>query len=432
MPYDVFGFLLADIIFLISFVILVVRGFMTRVAWGFIVLLAPFGIVAFSIKHWSEVGKYFILYLVSFAACVALVFMSPTMIALYVRSRPVTASLFKAVNPSAYEESQKLPIANHGQPQASPTPREVRDLAENEAPLSATPPPDPNSTPRGEYVKHARALNILYQQLNAERPKLKPGSPAVAAFNAKAAHYQQGLASLDEEKKRLDALDHASNLNAEAAAALGSLQTSANTGDYEAFAATLKKSLSDHRQTPVFPQIVAFARVTLQQTTPEKVAAALQNKAGGAARAEFDKTTRQVQGIVNQTPPIVVPPPGSTEVYKYGYHPGASKPDYNNDNLIGTREIWKGEYAYIDGVPGVFYRSADCEFNPQTKYFYLSRTVPKKRLSDAEYKELTRLYHLLGQQEKAMADAPPPAEEAKQVSSELDDLRKQLGGYAMK
>ena len=432
MPYDVFGFLLADAILLLAFAILVVRGFMTRVAWGFIVLLAPFGIVVFSIKHWSEVGKYFILYMVSLVACVALVFMSPTMIALYVRARPKTADLFKAVNPSAYEESQKLPIANHDQPKAAPTPREVRDLAENEAPLSATPPPDPNLAPRTAYAKHAKELNTLYQQLNAERPKLKPGSPAVTAFNAKAARYQAGLASLAEEKTRLDALDHASNLNAEAAAALASLQTSAATGDYEAFAATLRKSLTDHRQTPSFPGIVACARATLQQATPDKVAAALQSKAGGAARAEFDKTTRQIQGIVNQAPQIVVPPPGSTEVYKYGFHPGANKPDYNAENLIGTREIWKGDYAYLDGAPGVFYRSADCEFNPQTKYFYLSRTVAKKRLSDAEYKELTRLYHLLGQQEKAMADAPTPAKEAEQVSDDLAKLKEQLDGYAMK
>ena len=104
----------------------------------------------------------------------------------------------------------------------------------------------------------------------------------------------------------------------------------------------MKKSLSDYRQTPAFPQIVAVARPLLQQATPDKVLAGLQNKAASAARAEFDKTTKKVQGIVNQAPQIVTPPPGSTEVYKYSYHPGAEKPNYNADNLIGTREIWKG------------------------------------------------------------------------------------------
>ena len=158
----------------------------------------------------------------------------------------------------------------------------------------------------------------------------------------------------------------------------------------------------------------------------------LKDKAVRTARADFDKTTHQVQGIVNQTPPVVTKPPGATEVYGYGYHPGANRPDYNANNLQSTRELWKGEYVYINEVPGVYYRSADCEFNPQTKYFFTSRNVPKKRLSDAEYQELTRLYHLLGQQEKAIADAAPPAGQAERVAADLAALKAQLDGYAMK
>ena len=253
----------------------------------------------------------------------------------------------------------------------------------------------------------------------------------MAAFNAKAAHYQQGLQTLAEEKTRLDALDHASNLNADAATALASLQTSARTGDYEAFAAVLKKSLTEYRQTPAFPQIVALARPTLQQATPDKVLAGMQAKAASTTRVEFDKTTRQVQGIVNQVPQIVTPPAGA-QTSHYGYHPGAEKPDYNSENLLATRELWNGEYINMDEAPGVFYRAADCEFNPQTKYFYTSRKVPKKRLSDTEYKELTRLYHLLGQQEKAIAEVPAPTKDAERVSSDLATLKAQLDGYAMK
>ena len=190
--------------------------------------------------------------------------------------------------------------------------------------------------------------------------------------------------------------------------------------------------MSDYRQTPAFPQLVALARPALQQATPDKVLTCLQNKAAAGARAEFDKTTKKVQGIVNQAPQMVTPPPGSTEVYKYWYHPGANRPDYNVTNLIGTREILKGDFAYLEGAEGVFYRSADCEFNPQTKYFYLSRTVAKKRLTDAEYAELTRLYHLLGEQEKAIANVPAPTAEAERVSGDLATLKAQLDGYAMK
>ena len=440
-------------------VVLAVQGFRTHVGWGFVpllILLGPvafhalhlpgavfavlgglIGLAVFALKHRKRAGILFLLYMACLGTTVALLFTSPPAIAFYVRFNPGFVSVVKSVNPSAYEEAQKLPSVSlpgipDQQPKAPPTPREVRDLAENETTPSATPPPDPNAAQRSAYVKHARELTALFQQLDAERPKLKPGSPAVAAFNAKAAKYQQGLQALNAEKARLDSLDHANNLNAEAAVALASLQTSARTGDYEAFAATLKKSLADYRQTSAFPQILALARPTLQQTTPDKVLAALQAKSVETARAEFDKTTRQVQGIVNQVPQIVPKLPARAESYHYGYHPGAAKPDFNTENLLATRELWKGEYVNMDEAPGVFYRSADCEFNPQTKYFYTSRNVPKKRLSDTEYKELTRLYHLLGQQEKAIASVTPPTRDAERVSSDLAALKAQLDGYAMK
>ena len=436
-------------------IVLAVQGFRTHPVWGFLpllVLLGPLataglhlpgavgagvalwgliGTVVFALKHQQKAGVIFLLYLGCLGGTIALFVTSPSVVAFYARYNPRMASLVKTVNPSVYEEAQKLSPSGDKAPGAKPTPHEVRDLAENETPFPS-PPSDPNAVPRAAYLKHAKELNTLYQQLNAERPKLKSGSPAVAAFNAKAARYQQGIQTLAEEKTKLDALDHASNLNADAALALASLQTSAGSGDYETFAATLKKSLSDYRQTPSFPQIVACARPALQQATPDKVLAGLQNKAASTARGEFDKTTRKVQAIVNQVPPIVVPPPGSTEVYKYGYHPGANPPDYNADNLLATRETWKGEYSYIDSVPNVFYRSSDCEFNPQTKYFYLSRTVAKKKLSDVEYAELTRLYHLLGQQEKAISEVKSPASDAERVSNDLATLKAQLDGYAAK
>ena len=317
---------------------------------------------------------------------------------------------------------------------AKPTPHEVRDLAENETPLPTPTKPaaDPSAGQRAAYAKHAKELTSLYQQLNAERPKLKPGSPAVAAFNAKAAKYQQGLQSLADEKAHLDALDHAANLNADAATALASLQASAASGDYEAFAATLKKALAEDRGTPSFAGIAALARATLPQATPERIAAGLRTKAARTARAEFDRTTRQVQAIVNQTPPVV-PKTAGAESYHYGYHPGAEKPDYDAaDSLQSKRELWKGEFVNMDDAPGVFYRSSECEFNPQTKFFYLNRSLPKKKLSDAEYHELTRLYHLLGQQEKTVADAAPPPGAAEHVSADLATLKAQLDGYAMK
>ncbi len=440
-------------------VVLIVQAFRTHAGWGSLALLplGPFlcgllhihtaaaglvaipglvGLAAFAIKHQKRAGVLFLLYVGCAAASLALLATSPAVIAYYARINPRFAAMIKTVNPSAYDEAQKLSPSGDGSsgdssPGAKPTPHETRDLAENETPYP-TATPDPNAALRTAYFKHAKDLTAAYQQLDAERRKLKPKSPAVAAFNTKAARYQQDLQTLAAEKTRLDALDRASNINAEAAAALVSLRTAAAAGDYETVAATLKKSLSDYRQTPAFPGIVALARPVLAGAAPDKVLTGLQGKAAAAARGEFDKTTRKVQAIVNQTPPIVPKPADDAEVYHYSYHPGANAPDYDAENLLATREIWKGEYAYIEGVPNVYYRSAECEFNPQTKYFYTSRTVPKKKLSDAEYGELTRLFHLLGQQQKAMANVPPPTADAERVFADLAALKAQLDGDAPK
>lgn len=437
-------------------IVLAVQAFRTHAGWGVfpLLLLAPVvcellhyrsvavgilafvgfdGLVVFAIKHRAKAGALFLLYVCCGIASVVVVFTQPAVIAYYGKLNPQFMAAMKTVNPSAHAEAQKLsPETGEKLPPPKPTPREVRDLAENEALLSATPPPDQHPAERAAYTRHAKELNTLYQQLNAERGKLKPNTPAVAAFNAKAAKYQHDIAALTDEKTKLDALDHATNLPIEAAAALTTMQIAAASGDYETFASTLKKSLGEHRQTPSFPAIAALARTTLPLATPDKVAAGAKEKAVKTARVDFDKTTHQVQGIVNQTPAIVANPPPGAEVFHYLIHDGANPPDYKAENLQGTRELWKGQYVYMEDAPGVYYRGADCEFNAQTKYFYLNRKVPKKRLTDAEYQELTRLFRQLGQQEKAVADAAPPAGLADRVTADLATLKAQLDGYAMK
>jgi hypothetical protein len=39
----------------------------------------------------------------------------------------------------------------------------------------------------------------------------------------------------------------------------------------------------------------------------------------------------------------------------------------------------------------------DLEFNSMTKYFYLDRTLPKKKLTEAEMLEINKLYRVIGQ-----------------------------------
>ncbi len=461
MPLPVIALLVIQCVVIVCLIVLAIQGFRTDARWGLfplLILLGPTacasvgapgfvaagfvlagfgGLLAFAIKHPRRAGVLCGIYAACFVTTLVMMFTSPAVIAFCGRFNPRLGDIVKTVNPSAYDAAQKVPSFNlpgvpDNQPKAKPTPHEVRDLAENETPLPA-PRADPNAAQRAAYTKHAAQLGVLYQQLNAERGKLKPGtSAALTAFNAKAAKYSDGIKALTEEKTKLDALDRAANLPADAAAALASLQASSAAGDYEAFAATLKKSLDEYRQTPSFPAITALARTTLAQATDDKVAAGVKDKAAKTARADFDKTTRQIQGIVNQTPAIVGHPPAGAEVYHYAFHPGANPPDYKAENLKSTQEIWKGQYAYMDEAPGVFYQSADCEFNPQLKCFYTSRNVPKKRLNDTEYQDLTRLLRQLGQQEKALANAAPPAGLAERVTADLATLKSQLDGYAMK
>ena len=455
MSPSVIAVLAAQGIAVILAIVLVVQALRTHAGWVIfpLLLLGPFvcglaqirsplagllalpgmiGTAVFALKHRQKAGILFLLYDACVGVSVALSFTSPPVIAFLGKYNPGFAAAIKTVNPGAYEEAQKLTPSGEKIPAPKPTPREVRDLAENEAPLP-TPRVDPNPAARAAYAKHNKDLAALYAQLNAERGKLKPGaSAALTAYNAKAAKYQQGITALADEKSKLDALDRAANLPADAAAALATMQSAVAANDYETFAATTKKALDEYRQTPSFPAIMQLARTTLSQVTADKVAAGVRDKAARTARGDFDKTKRQVQGIVNQTPAIVGQPPADAEVFHYAFHDGANPPDYKAENLLSTRELWKGQFVYMESAPGVFYHSADCEFNPQLKSFYLSRNVPKKRLTDAEYQELTRLFRLLGQQEKAAADAAPPAGLADHVAADLEMLKKQLDGYAMK
>lgn len=187
-----------------------------------------------------------------------------------------------------------------------------------------------------------------------------------------------------------------------------------------------KKCLADYRQTTVFAQITAYACQVMHDAPPAKLSAILQQQAR-SAQAEFDATAKQVQAIVNQIPPTVVPPPNNQEIYHYDYHPGATKPDFNTADVLSTREPWNGQYVYMDTRPGVFYRSADCEFNPQTKFFYTRRDVPKKKLTDAENREVVRLYRILGKDESIINALAQRLEVARGVSTELIALNIQLG-----
>ncbi len=419
-------------VFLISLLFFWVSAFRVNVWWGLGVIFVPFLNLAFAIVHWREGGKRFLATIFSAMALGGI-------LGAEVAANPAVKN--------AFWQGFESGMAKHGSfsggappPQKQLTLHELSNLPEHDD-LTLRHVSDPCAAQRAAIVKRAAELNALYTELNKSRAKLKKGSPEVAAFNVKAAKYSEGLAALAAEQAQLAALDHPAAASAalaktapgpaadpketEANAALAQLRVMAAQSDYGAFAETLKKCLADYRQTAAFPQIAATARAILANATPDKLAGTIQAQ-GTAVATERETAMEKVRLIVNQTPPVAPMPPRSAEIYHYGYHPGALTPDYAHADLYSTRELWKGEYVCMDTVPNVYYRSADCEFNPQTKFFFTSRDLPKKKLTDAEIAEVVRLYRIIATDERLLAAKPQRLHDAQASAADLLALDKQL------
>jgi hypothetical protein len=100
-------------------------------------------------------------------------------------------------------------------------------------------------------------------------------------------------------------------------------------------------------------------------------------------------------------------------VYSSGwFHDGALTPDFNNVDVRKTRELAYDAYEYVSSNldPKIAFVGRELEFNPMTKYFYVDRTVPKKKLSEDEMVEVNRLYRIIGKCDaklKALASQAP-------------------------
>jgi hypothetical protein len=117
----------------------------------------------------------------------------------------------------------------------------------------------------------------------------------------------------------------------------------------------------------------------------------------------------RVKAIVNQKVRAV----RRTDVMKVSvlqpgwFSEGSVAPDFNKVDIRTTQELTyeKHEYVTSDKNPGVAFLGRDIEFNPMTKYFYLDRTLPKKKLTDSEMQEINRLYRVIGQCEDQLKNA---------------------------
>jgi len=168
--------------------------------------------------------------------------------------------------------------------------------------------------------------------------------------------------------------------------------------------------------------------VKLAKTTPPEVipksnsAAPESDKPSGPATSEQAKKSRpprqdlasakntqltainRVKAIINQP----VRPIRRTEAMKVSvmqpgwFHDGAITPDFNKVDVRVTQELTyeKMEYVTSDLNPGVVFAGREIEFNPMTKYFYVDRSLPKKKLAASEMQEINRLYRVIGECEE--------------------------------
>ncbi|MBZ9707021.1 hypothetical protein LB543_09845 [Mesorhizobium sp. ESP7-2] len=112
--------------------------------------------------------------------------------------------------------------------------------------------------------------------------------------------------------------------------------------------------------------------------------------------AEATRAEQKVVEIVNQ-PITHLPRSGPVSEFSPGwFHPGATKPDFNNVDIRATQELTYEGHVTSDLNPSEMFNGRELEFNTMTKYFYTDRTLPKKRLSEAEMVEINGLYRVIG------------------------------------
>jgi hypothetical protein len=122
-----------------------------------------------------------------------------------------------------------------------------------------------------------------------------------------------------------------------------------------------------------------------------------------AAQTEMNETINHVARIVNQpvTHLRLEDGPGIGHFSPGWFHEGAIKPDFNTVDVRKTQEFPYERFTYVtsDLNPGEMFPANDLEFNSMTKFFYSDRSVPKKRLTEAEMLEINQLYRIIGRDE---------------------------------
>jgi hypothetical protein len=118
-----------------------------------------------------------------------------------------------------------------------------------------------------------------------------------------------------------------------------------------------------------------------------------------AVQSTPDKALERVKVIVNQPVDHVRRTPDmSVSVFSPGwFHEGAIKPDFATVDIRATQDLQYSKSTYVTSNlnPGEVFIGNQLEFNSMTKYFYIDRTLPKRRLEESEMLEINQLYRTI-------------------------------------
>jgi hypothetical protein len=117
-----------------------------------------------------------------------------------------------------------------------------------------------------------------------------------------------------------------------------------------------------------------------------------------------DQVNTAVKSILTiaNAPVTHVPRQAGMKIQSFGpqwFQPGSARPDFNNPDIAKTQQLPYAKYSYVSSElnPNEAFVGSELEYNPMIKFFYIDRTTPKKKLSQAEMAEMNRLYRVIGQ-----------------------------------
>ncbi len=175
---------------LVGMVMLIVASFRVSVVWGLVSLLVPFGMLIFSVVHWSAAKRGFLIQLAAvpfFAGAVVLAVQQDNAIL-----TQVLAGNFSMTAPPA----PAAPAAATPAPVSEPTP-------------PPAPPPLAPEIFQARWEANQRRFTELatkYTRLTARRTMLQTGNPEeVRKFNDEVALYVADLSTAQNEKRELEA-----------------------------------------------------------------------------------------------------------------------------------------------------------------------------------------------------------------------------------